>query len=258
MARARGEAALTLAERARLAGFRVAKRRDDWLLGRVAAKALAAAALRAAFPGAWPLRAIEIASEPGGRPYARLAPEVEPAAGFAPGETVPVAISISHEAGRALCAAACTAPDGGPLRQLGVDLCAVEPRPAAFAATFFTPDEERFVREAPAPERGGRATLVWCAKEAVLKALGIGLTVDTRAVSCRLGPGPVAGTGWPSPPAGRWQPFVAAFAPDPGRLELLPGAWCALPGPPPMAAVAAVAVHRSTSARPCPGRTRTG
>jgi phosphopantetheinyl transferase (holo-ACP synthase) len=187
----------------------VPKRRADWLAGRRAAKAVVARALRELAPGEWPLAAIEIASAPGGAPFARVAPEAAPVAGFAPGERLPAAVSISHAEGRALCAAAV-----GPGRALGVDLGLVEPRSPAFVETFLAADEQAFVREGPPSQRDLRANLVWGAKEATLKALGLGLTVDTVALSCLPEPGLADAAAWPlSPAVGGWRPFVARCGP---------------------------------------------
>jgi 4'-phosphopantetheinyl transferase len=202
------------------------KRRADWLLGRVVAKGVVAEALREAFPGGWRLEAIEIASEPGGRPYARLAREAQAVAGFGPGTRLPVSVSISHAERHALCAATVPGPanDG---RALGIDLGWVEPRSPGFVATFFTGAERRFVRNGPASERDLRANLIWCAKEAVLKALGVGLAVDTRDVSCLPGAGRADPADWRLAPVDdAWSPFVVtctpAIAPRGGAIR---GIW---------------------------------
>lgn len=209
-----GEATLSAAERARLAGLRVEKRRADFLLGRLAAKAVVAAALREVLPGTWLPAAIEIPAEPGGAPYARLAPEAAPVAGLSPGERLPVQVSISHAEGYALCAAA---EAGGP--GIGIDLGRIEPRSAALQATFFTGAERRWVDEAPAGDTDLRSNLVWCAKEAVLKAVGLGLVVDTLALDCRPEETPADPATWPLAPAGgEWRTFTATCTPD-----LLPG-----------------------------------
>jgi phosphopantetheinyl transferase len=210
----------------------VPKRRADWLLGRLTAKAVVAAALARVAPGDWTPGAIEIPSEPGGRPYARLAPEAAPIAGFAPGERLPVSLSISHAERHALCAA--TWPDGadGARRSIGVDLGLVEPRSPAFVETFLTVPEQCFVEEGAAAERALRANLVWCAKEAVLKVLGTGLRMDTRDVSCLPWPGRADPTAWPLAPADdSWRPFVATYAsaltPGEGPIR---GIWRTFPG----------------------------
>jgi phosphopantetheinyl transferase len=184
-----------------------------------------ASALEDLAPRGWPASAIEIASEPGGRPYARLAPEVGRLAGFAAGERLPVAVSISHAEGHALCAAAALGADGP--RALGADLGLAEPRSLGFVETFFTAGEQRFVGEGPPEERALRANLVWCAKEAVLKALGRGLTVDTRELSCVPEPGLADPAEWPVGTAENgWRRLVATLAPSllPGGREIR-GIW---------------------------------
>ncbi len=196
------------------------RRRADWLAGRLAAKAVVAAALGEILPGEWPARAIEIATEPGGRPCARLAPELAEIAGLAPGELLPVSVTISHVDACALCAAAPWRVEGGGARRaLGIDLGRIEPRSPAFLETFLVEDERRFVRDAAGRERDVRANLVWCAKEAVLKAVGLGLTVDTLELSCRPGVDLADPAEWRMAPSdGDWRPFVATCGP-----ALLPG-----------------------------------
>lgn len=224
---------LTAAERAQLAAFRVPWRRADWLVGRITAKVVVAEAVGQVFPGPWPLSSIEIASHVTGMPYARVAPEGQPLAGFAPGQHLPVSVTISHIHEQALCAATCDGPGGdGRVLALGIDLGVVEPRSRALIEDYFTDEERRFVRDGPEAERELRANLIWCAKEAVLKALGLGLTVDTRELSCRPENGLADRAEWLLAPADAgWQPFQAACSP-----ALLPGGgtirgiWRAFPG----------------------------
>lgn len=227
-------AALSAAERARLDELHVPKRRAEWLLGRATAKSVVGQALRGAIPAAWPPEALEIASAPSGMPFARLAPEASPVAGFQPGERLPVTVTISHTAGHALSAATWCPPraGGAAAPALGADLGVVEPRSPAFLETFFTDAEQRWVRDAPWWERDVRANFVWCAKEAVLKALGLGLTVDTRAVECRTEPGVADPAEWPLAPAGdAWGPFLATCSATlvPGGASIR-GVWRCLPG----------------------------
>jgi phosphopantetheinyl transferase len=209
-------------------------------VGRLTAKWVVAAALADARAGDWPLEAIEIASDASGRPRARVAPEAGPVAGFAPGEPLPVSVSISHTEGHALCAATWSQAADGGARAIGIDLGLVEPRSREFVVTFFTAEEQRFVADAPPWEHGLRANLVWCAKEAVLKALGLGLTVDTFEVSCLPEPGAADAAAWPIAPADEaWRPFVATCGPallaGGGKVR---GVWRSLPG-----FVGALAVH---------------
>ncbi len=209
------------------------KRRADWLSGRIAAKCAVVAALADAVPGDWPVGAIEIPSDDRGVPYARVAPEAGPLAGFAPAERLPVTVTISHAEGYALCAAAWLGNErDGSHQTLGIDLGAVEPRSREFVDTFFTEDEQRFVRDGPRQDGDLRANLVWCAKEAVLKALGLGLTVDTLELSCVPDTGRADPAEWRLDPAGgSWHPFTAACSaallPDGGAIG---GVWRAFPG----------------------------
>ncbi len=161
-------------------------------------------------------------------------------AGFAPGDRLPVSLSISHAGGRALCAAA---PDGLPRSPgaIGIDLGELEPRSDELARTFFTEEEQRLVRDVPAAARDLTANLVWCAKEAVLKALALGLTVDTQELTCLPADGPVDPEEWPlAPPEGEWHVFTAscsaALVPGGGAIR---GIWRTWPG-----YVGALAQHR--------------
>jgi 4'-phosphopantetheinyl transferase len=225
-----GEGSLSAAERGQLSALRVPRRRADWVAGRVTAKSVVAEAL--SLPTGSPLSVIEIVSEPSGRPHARVAPEAPPVARFAAGTQLPVSISISHVEGMALCAATRLDLGGERRRALGIDLGRVEPRSPEFVDTFFTDDEKRFVREARGGDPSLLANLVWCAKEAVLKALGIGLTVDTLEVNCKPLTGLADPTEWPLAPTGReWHPFVAlcGSALVPGG-EAVHGIWRSFPG----------------------------
>jgi 4'-phosphopantetheinyl transferase len=235
---------LTLAERARLGELRLPKRRADWLLGRVTAKAVAARALAEVLPGEWPAAALEIVTERGGKPWVRLAPEAAPRSEVAPGERLPVDVSISHAEGHALCAATGVGPGGAGADRIGIDLVGLEARSDALVDTFFTDDEQRLVREAAPPDRATCANLVWCAKEAVLKVLGVGLTADTRDLSCLPEPGGADPADWSLAPAGDgWRPFAAACTPAlvPGGGTIR-GLWRSFPG-----FVAALAATRRSS-----------
>jgi 4'-phosphopantetheinyl transferase len=241
-----GETSLTAAERARLVGFRVPKRRAEWLTGRITAKSVVARALGEVLPCDWPFDAIEIASAASGMPYARLAPEAAPVARFAPGERLPVTVSISHAEGHALCAATFVEAAEGRSRTIGIDLGLVEPRSSGFVATFFTSDEQRFVADAPPWERDLSANLIWCAKEAVLKALGVGLSVDTLALRCLPEAGVTDPAEWAIVPCGHeWRPFVATCGPAlvPGGAAIR-GVWCSFGG-----FAAALASHAAPSDR---------
>lgn len=134
--------ALSPAEADRLAAFRLDKRRREWLAGRLAAKALLAGA------EGGPPASYEIGMDKYGRP--------------ACGNRL---VSISHSNGWALAAykPGCAF--------LGADLELVEERHPAWYADYFHPSE------LPAPDPSA-ATRLWAVKEAMMKALGLGLMVD--------------------------------------------------------------------------------
>lgn len=174
----RGEAWLTPAERLALARLTVPKRRGDWLLGRFAAK-------RALLLAGAVSREEEacVLAGPSGAPEAHIG-----------GRPAPFILSITHSHGHA---AAAVAPEGV---RLGLDLERIEARAGSFLEDWFTPSERAFVGASPAGEAALRATLVWSAKEAVMKALREGLRIAPRDVEAVPAPGPADGL---------WRPFGA-------------------------------------------------
>jgi phosphopantetheinyl transferase len=174
---------LTPAEQRRLDGFQFRKRRDDWLLGRLVAKQAVSEAARAAWGVDVAPAEIEIASRDSGAPVAvnRAANGRLP---VGPGDPLPVTLSISHSAGAAFCAASWSDEPAGRSTRLGVDVELVTTRPHDLFYDHFTPDELRYCTEGGEVEGHLRSTLVWSIKESVLKAFGLGLTIDTRAISC--------------------------------------------------------------------------
>ncbi|MBK9643812.1 MAG: SDR family NAD(P)-dependent oxidoreductase [Deltaproteobacteria bacterium] len=131
------------------------KRVSDRIAGRIAAKrALSSLTGR-------PFSALRVVNLTTGEPVS----EVD----GAPGPRV----SISHSGGRAV--AVVTARG-----RVGVDIEAVEPRHESFVREWFHDDE--------AAVHGGdpwKITAGWCAKEAVLKALGAGMALHPRDVRLR-------------------------------------------------------------------------
>ena len=171
------------AERDTVAAMAVARRRRDWRLGRWTAK-------RAIFAHSAELGQLAASRHATG--FGRL--EIRSAADGAPqaffdGTPAPVSLSISHRAGRALCAVA------APGLAIGCDLELIEPRSAAFVRDFFTAEECSWVEAAPADQRALLANLIWSAKESALKVLRVGLGRDTRTVIADI-PGPVTRSDW--------------------------------------------------------------
>jgi len=109
---------LSAGETVSLNGFRFAKRRADWRLGRWTAKHAVASFLNLpAYPQA--LANVEIRPAPSGAPEA-----------FVANAPAPASISLSHRDGTALCAIASSR--AGLKVDLGCDLEIVEPRSEAF------------------------------------------------------------------------------------------------------------------------------
>ena len=162
---------LSTAERAVLAGLRLAPRRRDWRLGRWTAKQAVATWLGPSWPTA------EIVAASDGAPEA-----------FVSGQPAPLAISLTHRSGMAVCAV-------GPVGSyFGCDLEAVEPRSDAFVHDWFSPSEHALIERASPADRSVVTNLVWSAKESALKALREGLRLDTREVV--VSPGDQVADGW--------------------------------------------------------------
>jgi 4'-phosphopantetheinyl transferase len=158
------DAWLSTAERTQLAGFRFSKRRREWRLGRWTAKQAISLYLGWKFDPLT-LSKLEIRPAPDGAPEA-----------FIDGHAAPASLSISHSKGRSFCAV------GGRATGVGCDLEWIEPREESLVADYFTAEERARVARTPFSERSLVITLIWCAKESVLKSLRHGLRRDTRSV----------------------------------------------------------------------------
>jgi 4'-phosphopantetheinyl transferase len=154
-------------ERDVLAGFSVPHRRRDWMLGRLAAKraCLVAAYWLVGLGGG----EVEIIAAPDGAPEAWL-----------DGRPAPFTISLSHSGGLGACL---VVPAGV---MAGCDVELVERRALVFAADWFTDAELALVNGTSPDRRDLLVTLIWSAKESVLKAVRQGLRVDPRHVEVRL------------------------------------------------------------------------
>jgi 4'-phosphopantetheinyl transferase len=177
-----GSAWLTEREREWARRLRFTKRRNDYLVGRYAAKRAVAVALSLSTePDA--LTRLDIRNRRSGPE--RGAPEV-----FLDGRTAPVEISITDRAGWGVCVIR------GPGPRLGCDLELVEPRSPAFVEEYLTAGEAALVRSAANDEnRQVLANLLWSAKESALKVLRTGLRRDARSVEVSLPEG-VGAEGW--------------------------------------------------------------
>ncbi|MCO5196312.1 MAG: 4'-phosphopantetheinyl transferase superfamily protein [Anaerolineae bacterium] len=188
---------LNSAEREKAGAFKIEKRQRDWLLGRWTAKQLVASVV-----GPIALRDIEIANRVSGEPFVK-------GIGESAGQ-----LSISHSHGHAFCA---FLPDDKAV--LGADIELIETRQPVFVADYFTIEEQKHVAAASAAMQSTLITAIWSTKEAALKALHKGLSVDTRSVSCLIAVN--------ASDSAEWQSFTIEI--DPKRLPDSPnltGSWC--------------------------------
>jgi 4'-phosphopantetheinyl transferase len=193
---------LSPAESARLAELRVAKRRRDWLLGRWTAKHLLQSTLSEELGVRLPLNAYTIETDTTGAPLpafdlswtmagGRAGPGDGAGAGGrsrgafnraeALGRSDALSLSISHSGDHAFCALSLM-----ECARVGADIELISEKTPEFVEQYFTPAECAAVAAAPEGRQVMAATLIWSAKESALKALHLGLRVDTRLVECPI------------------------------------------------------------------------
>jgi 4'-phosphopantetheinyl transferase len=97
--------------------------------------------------------------------------------------------------------------------EIGVDLEQIRPMPDALALAqrFFAKDEEAWLRQAPEDERDAAFFRCWTCKEAVVKAMGDGLTAPLQSF---------AAAHWTTPPAVQWMDSNTPTASDHWTLHL--------------------------------------
>ncbi|MFZ1552715.1 MAG: 4'-phosphopantetheinyl transferase superfamily protein [Anaerolineae bacterium] len=141
---------------------------------------------------------------------------------------MPVCLTISHCEEWALCAVIAldsrqatsgpAASAGQAPPAIGVDIERVRPRDWNFVETFFTEAEIRQVQTAPPAWRDTLITAIWSAKEAALKVVKLGLTVDTRRVDCVCN--------LDRAPDDDWLPLQVTYHPaTAAAAEIMPGWW---------------------------------
>jgi 4'-phosphopantetheinyl transferase len=162
---------LSAREQSRLSEFRFEKRRRDWRLGRWTAKRVLASCLNLSIDS---LVDLEI------RPADSGAPDV-----FLFNQIADVSLSVSHRAEMAFCVV------GLSRASVGCDLELVEPREHSFIEDFFTADEQRMVDRLDAKDQPFLTSLLWSAKESGLKALHVGLRLDTKLLDASRTPTPL-------------------------------------------------------------------
>jgi len=146
----------------------VDKRRHEWLLGRTAAKDAVRLLVEEHLGVPLAPSEVEILPDPYGCP--RAAGPWTARLGIQP------AISISHSHGTAVALAVLH-----PGQRVGIDLENLSQRRESFEAIAFRPDERRMLDALPGESRQEWALRMWCAKEAVAKALGRGFSAGIQA-----------------------------------------------------------------------------
>jgi len=183
---------LNAAEQRQLNTLHVDKRRREWLLGRWTAKRLLQTMSAKHHGRHIPFELLTIVNAPSGAPVAsgRWSDNVT--------------LSISHRGTHAF-SAALLRPVGCVEEHcaLGADLELIEKRSVTFAEDYFTGPECAALARVGHAARDLMTTVTWSAKEAALKAARLGLTVDTRAVTCQIGPATGRADAW-APFAVQW------------------------------------------------------
>lgn len=149
---------LSRAEQETLRAFTVEKRREEWLAATLAGKS-----------------ALRLARD--ARPWAAI--EVLRGADGAPVDHGTWGLTLSHAAGVAVAHAF-----DATRERCGIDVEAIEYRAASFEQEAFAPEERQGFPTGP--PREGAVTLAWAAKEAVMKALGTGLSIPLHSVRLRI------------------------------------------------------------------------
>lgn len=161
---------LSLSERNRFQQFRFPKRQKEWLLGRWAAKYLLAKILSGS--DSIPFSDLSIFNEDSGAPFVMWNDQ-----------RLGGCVSISHRSENAI-AAFCFDPE----ISIGIDLEEIEAKPRGFVEDYFTEPEAGIVFSLSIEDQALAASLLWSGREAIVKALQIGLRIDTRQIALDLPP----------------------------------------------------------------------
>ncbi len=145
------QSVLTQREMAAYSAFKVEKRRTEWLAGRYALKSLATDFFT------FDMKKMEVKNLPTGKPVLLV-----------PGGTK-LPVSITHSGDYAAAAIGLTG------EAIGLDMEIIEPRSRAWA-------EQSFAKEEISSSAAFFLTELWAKKEAILKFLGVGLSLDTKDI----------------------------------------------------------------------------
>ncbi|MEA3337593.1 MAG: beta-ketoacyl synthase N-terminal-like domain-containing protein [Chloroflexota bacterium] len=150
------------------------KRRIEWLLGRVAAKEAFAIFVYKLYNISLNIADIEISTDERGRPYVegQWLSQIDR----------PISLSISHAGDVAAAVVGHVSPEGR-MPGIGIDLEPVQRLETSFAGVAFTEQERSLLQELVESDDETWSLRLWCAKEAVGKALGVGLANGPHSVA---------------------------------------------------------------------------
>ncbi len=157
-------------------------RKVDWIVGRVAAKRAVRAYLLGRYAIDVPFSAIGIISRPLRKPTVVIRGRSGGDPSFWQRAGVEMDLSLSHSDGVAVAAASFIAETG----LIGVDLERSRAFSRDFLEEFLTPVELLMLDGYPESDRGLVSTILWCAKESYLKAIGSGLCRHPKTVDVTL------------------------------------------------------------------------
>jgi 4'-phosphopantetheinyl transferase len=203
---------LSASELAHFYDLRTPKRRHDWLLGRWTAKHLVQQFLEETTGQRLALNSIEIKNAQDGSPFVEVHephPADQARQATSTRQRLAACLTISHCEEWAFCAVT--------TQVIGADIERVRPRAWNFVETFFTDAEARQVQTASPGFRDTLTTAMWSAKEAALKAVKLGLTVDTRRVECQFD--------LDQPAEGAWAPVQVTYTPAAAASAVMHGWW---------------------------------
>lgn len=149
-------------------------RKREWFCGRIAAKEAVRRLLKASHNLSVCSADIIVATNEQGQPYAT-------------GKWIDIVgnephLSISHKAGIAVALAAHRQASRG----VGIDVEIIEPKEKGFETLAFLPEEINELQKSAGPSKEKRVIQFWSAKEAVGKALGLGLSANPRSLKAQF------------------------------------------------------------------------
>jgi phosphopantetheine--protein transferase-like protein len=170
----------SLEEQAEYSRFKVIKRQFEWIYSRIISKKMINQILKAEKLN---FHDIRIQKEETGQPYIYLTRQCRLEGKF----------SLSHSNGYVFCGYT-------PAEELifGFDLEKIEAHSLEFVQDYFTSREIEHYIILDGKDKNEYTTMVWSAKESVLKTLGLGLSIDTRKVEIIPSEDSSRLTGWNS------------------------------------------------------------